>query len=194
MEFLSFTHIILIPLFFVPGFIYMKARRCFIADDKTNFSKDLYEAIGYSFINALIIFYPIFLISNSIFSYFSLLNYALLFFAIILSPIIGAYLSYKFSSSKWYRNHFIEPNKSTWDNFFSMRESYWVIITLKNGEKIAGKYGVNSFASTYPLPEEIYIEDVWKLNESNNKFQHKIDMNKGVLITKDEISYINFYK
>ena len=94
---------------------------------------------------------------------------------------------------KWYKNHFIEPTKSTWDKLFSKREAYWVIITLKSGEKIAGKYGPNSFTSTYPLPEEIYIENVWELNEKKDKFSDKVDGNLGVLITKDEISYINFY-
>jgi len=193
MDFLTIDKLILFTVFFIPGFIYLKSYRLFIAETRTDFSKDLYEAIGISFINAILFAYPIYIINNSNF----IENYTFLYFLIVgliilIAPILWAFLYYHFSKKKWFAKFLISPTKSAWDQFFSQRESYWVIVTLKNGGKIGGKYGMNSFTSTYPLPEELYIEDVWEINK-NNGFVKSIDQNEGVLITTNEISLIEFY-
>jgi hypothetical protein len=75
---------------------------------------------------------------------------------------------------------------------FSRRESYYVIVTLKNGKRIGGKYGLNSYSSTYPNPEGIYLEEVWKLNDEYG-FDEIVDQTEGILITENEISTIEFY-
>mgnify|MGYP001243158112 FL=1 len=62
MEAITFDKILILTIFFVPGFVYLKAYRLFIAESRTDFSKDLYEAIGFSFLNALIFAYPLYLI------------------------------------------------------------------------------------------------------------------------------------
>ena len=66
MENLTFENILLFALFFVPGFIYLKAYRLLLPEVKTDFSKDFYEAIGLSFINALVFSYPIYYIHKII--------------------------------------------------------------------------------------------------------------------------------
>jgi len=42
MDSISIDKIFLLCMFFVPGFVYLKAYRLFIAETKTDFSKDLY--------------------------------------------------------------------------------------------------------------------------------------------------------
>lgn len=96
------------------------------------------------------------------------------------------------SKRKWFLKFLINPTKSAWDSFFSRRESYYVIVTLKNGKCIGGKYGLKSYSSTYPNPEGIYLEEVWKLNEKNG-FDEIVDQTAGILITENEISTIEFY-
>ena len=66
------------------------------------------------------------------------------------------------------------------------------MISLKNGKKIAGVYGNNSFASAYPREQEIYIEEVWHLSEDGKNFVSKVDRTGGVLILGDEISSVEF--
>jgi hypothetical protein len=36
---------------------------------------------------------------------------------------------------------------------------------LKDGNKIAGTYGENSFTSSYPSEEQIFLEETWVLNK-----------------------------
>ena len=52
-----------------------------------------------------------------------------------------------------------------WDYVFSRRQAYWVIVHLRDGRKIGGRFDRKSFASSYPADEQIYIEEVWRLDE-----------------------------
>jgi hypothetical protein len=193
MEILKIENIVILTVFFVPGFIYLKAYRLFIAETNTDFSKDLYEAIGFSFLNAIVFAYPIFLIHKiKLIENHSLLYFLILLLIVILAPLIVAYIFSIISRKKWFGKFMINPTKSAWDSFFSKRESYYVIVTLKNGKKIGGKYGINSFSSTFPNPKEIYLEEQWQLNE-NNGFDKKEPQTEGILITENEISTIEFY-
>mgnify|MGYP006148537501 FL=1 len=190
---ITIENILLLTTFFVPGFIYLKSYRLFIADTKTDFSKDFYEAIGISIINLILFSYPLYLINLKSFIENYPFSYFLIFGGIILiAPILWAFVFYIMSTKKWFSKFLINPTKSSWDLFFSKRESYYVIVTLKNGNQIGGKYGVSSFSSTFPNPKEIYIEEVWNLNKKG-RFKNKQEQTAGILITENEISTIEFY-
>jgi len=193
MEILNIENLVVLTIFFVPGFVYLKAYRLFIAETRTDFSKDLYEAIGFSFLNAILFSYPIYLIHYvNLIGNYPFLYFLSLAFMIIVSPILFALIFQKISKKKWFGRFMINPTKSAWDSFFSKRESYFVIVTLKNGRKIGGKYGKNSFSSTYPNPKELYLEELWELNKKNG-FKKIEAQTEGILITEQEISTIEFY-
>jgi hypothetical protein len=80
-----------------------------------------------------------------------------------------------------------------WDDVFNQRKSYWVIIHLKDGRKIGGKYGKLSRASAFPNNRQIYLEKLWELGE-NNEFSKKIERSKGALFFEDDISIIEFFE
>ena len=193
MENFTIDKIILLAVFFVPGFIYLKAYRLFFAEVRTDFSKDFYEAIGFSFLNGVVFSYPLYLINNSDFiSNYTFWYFFILLFIVLIAPFLFAKLFHIISKHNWFNRFMINPNKSAWDSFFSKRESYYVIVTLKNGRKIGGKYGLNSVSSSYPSPKEIYLEEVWKLKD-NNTFDIRVKQTEGILISESEISTIEFY-
>jgi len=55
------------------------------------------------------------------------------------------------------------------------------------------KFDTNSFASSYPAEEQIYIEEVWDLDEKG-KFIKPIERSKGIIISEKEISSVEFFK
>jgi hypothetical protein len=186
--------IILLAIFFVPGFVYLKAYRLFFAESKTDFSKDLYEAIGFSFIIAILFAYPLLIINQKEFINNNPLIYSLaMIFVVVVIPILGAKIYHIIVNEKWFNKKMVNPIKSPWDSFFSRRECFWVIVTLKNGRKIGGKYSIGSYASTFPNPKEIYLKEVWKLNERNGFVKIK-NNSEGIIITENEISTIEFLK
>lgn len=190
---LTVENIVLLVTFFIPGFIYLKSYRLFVPDTKNDFSKEWYEALGISIINFILFSYPIFKLNKSDFLGHYPFTYFLLFgLMIIIAPILWAFIFYKITCKKWFSRFLINPTKSAWDSFFSQRESYYVIVTLKNGRKIGGKYGMKSYSSVFPQKNDIYIEELWKLNKKDG-FKYKIEQTQGILITEGEISTIEFY-
>ena len=67
-----------------------------------------------------------------------------------------------------------------------------MLIHLKNEKLIGGLYYSKSFASSYPEKQDLYIEEVWKIND-NGEFQERIKGTKGILINYEIIEYIEFF-
>jgi len=194
MDILSIDKLILFLFFFVPGFISLKFYEMLFAGEKIDFSKSLYEAIGISCINFAIFFGIIFHINKPDFlSAHPFLYYFITLFIIFITPLILTFILSKILKSKLFGKFFVSPEKVPWDCHFSKREAYWVIITLKDGRKIGGKFGLNSRASASPKPKEIYVEDIWKLDD-NCKFIESLKRNQGILISENNILTIEFFK
>lgn len=62
-------------------------------------------------------------------------------------------------------------------------------VTLKNEKEIGGVYSEKSFVSSSPAAEQIYIEEVWLLNDDRG-FDRPIEQSSGVIILGDEISTV----
>jgi len=179
--------------FFMPGFISIKVYELIVATKKHNFSDSVLEAIGYSVLNfailSLLIFYisqPSFNQNNPIIFYFCII---LIFF---IFPSIWPLLFVWISKFKILKKYILSPINMPWDEVFSKREALWVIIHLKDGRKIGGKYGTSSRASAFPNQRQIYLEKLWELK--NNVFVKKIDRSDGAIFFEDEISIIEFFK
>lgn len=57
---------------------------------------------------------------------------------------------------------------------------------------IGGRFDAGSFASTYPVDQDIYIGQVWKLDEDGH-FLELIPDSAGTLIDNSEIEYLEFF-
>ena len=92
--------------------------------------------------------------------------------------------------SKLFQKNAPHPTHKPWDYVFSQtNKSYWVKVTLKNGTILAGKYSENSFTSSSPAEEQIYLEETWLLNEKGG-FDRPKKQTAGIIILSAEISYI----
>ena len=67
-----------------------------------------------------------------------------------------------------------------------------MLIHLNNGRMIGGLYGTDSFASSYPEKEDIYLQEIWKIDTEGN-FIEKITGSKGLLINHDVIEYVELF-
>ena len=112
---------------------------------------------------------------------------------IIIFPILWSVLFAKLPNYKFINQYIRHPSPKPWDVLFSKREPYWVIVHLKNGKKIGGLYDVNSLSSSDPAEEQIYLEEVWKLDD-NGGFDKRVDRTKGMIILDEEISCIELFE
>jgi hypothetical protein len=179
-------------VFFVPGFVSIKVHDLLIASEKRDFSKSILEALAFSSINIALLSGLIFLL----FHYKAYESHPLIFSGLVLLiifffPALWTWIYVKIISSSWLTKHIVHPIKRPWDWFFNKRESCWVIVTLKDGRKIGGVFSDKSYASSFPLPEQIYLETIWNLNQ-DGRFVAPVERSKGVIILNDGISTVEF--
>lgn len=192
MNLLTSSNIPLFILVFLPGFLSVKIHRLLVADEKYDFTKNLFEIVGYSLINFILFSWLIWInISYKWLNNYPFFFYLSIFIILILGPLAWPLLLNKILKSSFIKGHIISSSKSAWDFIFNKRTGAWIIVHLKDGRKVGGKFGKNSFASPYPCKETIYIEELWKLED--NKFVKAIPRTNGLLIISDDIFAVEFF-
>lgn len=98
----------------------------------------------------------------------------------------------KVVATRKFQRIIINPIPRAWDYFFGLGQDRFMLIHLKDGSLVGGVYHVKSFASSYPAPEDIYLQEVWRVDEQG-AFIEKIPQSIGMLVTRDLIEYIEMY-
>lgn len=179
--------------FVIPGFISIKAFELLYPAEIKDGSKQIVDAVTYSCINYALLLLPIYCVESSdLYKVHPSLYVMFYVFVLFVTPIIWAFIWKKLRESQTFQNNVPHPTPKPWDFVFSQRKSYWVIVTLKDNVKIAGKYGLKSFTSHAPANEQIFLEESWELN-SDGRFEKAHDLSEGVIILSSEISYIEFF-
>ena len=111
----------------------------------------------------------------------------------VVVPACWPFAFLKLSSWRPIARHLVHPIRKPWDYVFGKREPFWVIVHLHNGQRIGGRFDVQSFASSDPADEQIYLEAVWVLDEQG-RFLRPVERSRGIIIMKDEIRAVEFFE
>ncbi|ENV3745351.1 MAG TPA: hypothetical protein DEF87_16855 [Enterobacter asburiae] len=180
--------------FVIPGFLSMKLYSVLHPNVQLDTSKTVIEVVTYSCINYAIWLIPIYLFEKSQYGATHLITYMLFYLCVLfVSPIILTLLFVWMRSWKWLCNLLPHPTGRAWDYYFGLRMSSWVIVTLKDGNKIAGKYSADSFSSSSPNPEQLYLEENWVIN-ADGGFERARTDTLGILILSKDIEHIEFFR
>jgi hypothetical protein len=68
-----------------------------------------------------------------------------------------------------------------------------MLIHLKNGNLVAGYWGPGSYASAFPEQGDLYVSAVYK-GDPSGRIGDPISSTKGLLIARDQYTYIEFFK
>lgn len=187
------SKLILFIAFVVPGFVSLKCYEVLCSKPQKDASSQLIDAITYSCVNYAILFYFIFLVEESALRINNIYLYTAFYtFVLLVAPIIWASVFRFARSHQFLQKYLPHPISKPWDYVFSKRKEYWVIVTMKNGNKYAGYYGPQSFSSSTPATEQIYLEQCWKLNEKG-AFERSRQNTAGILIASQEIETLEFF-
>ncbi len=180
-------------IFFMPGFISLKVFDSFVPNERRDFTKSIIEVIAYSTFN-LILLFPIVNIINRGNFYLNhpFWFYIFLIFVFIVMPTVWPCIYWRIINSKIISSRIVNPILKPWDLKFGDGEPAWVIVHLTDGRLIGGLYQEKSFVSSYPAEEQIYLEQVWKLDK-DGKFIAAVARSKGIIILKSEIAAVEFY-
>ncbi len=192
MEILATEKINLFFLFVIPGFISMKIWSLLVPSETRKLSNYLLEAVSYSCINFTILIMLTAVKPEFQTAHPTLFKFFVFLFLFVL-PVVWPIIILLLLRSHLLRGLVIHPTPKSWDYFFGTGLPCYVIVHLKNNRLIGGLYGTNSFASSLPFKEEIYLEEVWRVNEKG-EFLEKIENTKGMWIDKDFFDYLEFFE
>jgi Family of unknown function (DUF6338) len=80
---------------------------------------------------------------------------------------------------------------TAWDWKFSRVQPSWILVTLKDDTKFHGLFGANSFAASDSTQHDLYIEQLYDIDEKNTWILKK--PGKGAFIASNEIRSIEFW-
>lgn len=186
--------LLLFVAFAIPGFISLKTYELLLPSPFPRESgKQLIDAIAYSCINYAVLIFPIILVEGSDIRATHPIGYAAFYvFVLLAAPAILAFLYKTIRTSRILKGKLPHPTAKPWDFVFRLGKPFWIIVTLQNGKRIAGRYDTSSFASSAPAPEQLYLEEAWVLNEAGG-FERKRTDTAGIMILAPDIETIEFF-
>lgn len=185
--------LLLFVAFVVPGFVSLKTYQVLFHSAARDTSSQLIDAVAYSCLNYALLIGPILGIEDSGIKVTSPnLYHAFYFFVFFVMPVALVCLLMKLRSSKFFLQTLPHPIGKPWDYVFAQRKPYWVIVTLKGGKKIGGRYDGASFSSSIPYPEQIYLQENWELN-SDGGFERPRVETAGIIILATDIETVELF-
>ena len=118
---------------------------------------------------------------------------------IFVSPIILGLVSAALQQKEWIGRFLrrlgfrtVHPIPAAWDYYFSREQPGWVLVTLKNGSRVYGFFGEESFAGDDPTQRDLYLEMTCRLLPNGD--WAPVEDTGGVLINSDQIATLEFRK
>jgi hypothetical protein len=116
---------------------------------------------------------------------------------LLLTPVVIGLVLVKAIDTNWgrrFRHAFgiVHPVPKAWDYFFRQGTPCWIVATLKDGRIVAGLYGPNSFASSFPSEEDLYLEKLCKLSPQG-KIEGVADFSIGGIIRMENVQLLELF-
>lgn len=185
---------VLFLVFVVPGFVAMKTHDLLVPVATRDWSKVLVEVVSYSMLNLALLFPLLHFLNSGAFSSRRPLLYGLgMVFILAVFPSGLAIAARFLREVRWLRRFILHPSPTGWDFFFTRRQVGWVLLHFKDGKKMGGYFGEQSLASAYPSPQDIYLEQVWRV-DGDGKFRDKVPQTAGTVVRFEECSAIEFFE
>lgn len=180
--------------FVVPGCISLKTYSLIFLRVNKDGVQQIVDAITYSCINYALLALPIYWVERCNLKENHLGLYVSFYVcSIILMSAVWIFLLKQLRKTQIAQRYLPHPTSRPWDFVFSKRKHYWLTVTLKNGDKFGGLFGSNSFVTSTPEPEQIYLEQVWHLNKHMG-FDAPKKATAGILFAGSDYQTIEFFE
>lgn len=174
----------------LPGLIAIQVYNLCSPPQKKELTSQILEAVSYSIINMVIWWSWIAQLYKSKIE--DIPFYAPLVIC-LLSPIVLAYSWYWLRTGWLHRLLRLDhPTPKGWDYFIRRHHHFWVLFHLKNGKRFGGYFGDNSYSSTFPHDPELYVEQVWRVDE-RGEFIEMVDRTIGSVVRQSDCELIEFF-
>lgn len=182
----------LLFLLVVPGFVALRLYDLLVPSVRRNWSEALVEVVSVGTINLVVVGQLLEPFMNQG-GWRAKVAWAILLFG---SPLLLALLTIAARGSELVQRWLPHPVELSWDKFFAPgaageRRRAFVACRLKDGGMVGGFFGSDSFASSAPGAQELYLEEAWKMDE-NGDFLERVAGTQGLHVRRDDCWLIEF--
>jgi hypothetical protein len=178
---------------FLPGFLSLKLHRL-LDRRSTTAAEALIDVVGFSLLNALVFAWPIYLNSQYLAErhpeWVPILGNAVL--SCVIGPILWPVMMRLVQRFALRGGLLLGEQKTAFDAYFSTDNPCWVIVHLRDGERIGGYFGGDSFASAHPHPGDLYLEELWNL-DADGHFREPVLNSKGAIFHRSDYIWLEFF-
>ena len=164
---LSIEYLILFAVFVMPGAVSMYCYGLIFPMSSRDLKDKVLEAIVFSLLNFIMLFGVIrFLFDSAFIVANPVAAWVLAVLSLVIVPAIWPWLLR--GCLRWLeqRKWIIVQAKTAWDDFFQSHSSgCWMIVDLADDKRVGGRFGSRSFASAWPEPGHLFIEELWDVND-----------------------------
>jgi hypothetical protein len=86
----------------------------------------------------------------------------------------------------------VDPAPTSWDFVFTGGGPYFVRAKLRDGERVGGYFGDGSSASSYPEPQDLYLEEAWRLRDDGS-FVEPLPSSRGLLLRHGDVEILELF-
>lgn len=179
---------------FLPGFISLKLHQ-FIERRDPTVTEALIDVIGFSLLNALVLWWPIYIATTHLTlprpDYGPALQNAV--WICLVGPVAWPIL---FQIAKRFAlkgGWLVGTERSAFDFAFRGKQTLWVIVHMKDGRLVGGYFGLNSYATVEKDSGHLYLEELWKLGDEG-QFVSPIAGSMGAIFRPDDYDWIEVFR
>jgi hypothetical protein len=193
----SVDSILVAVAFIMPGFIAGRVLSSAHSSSETSEGRLVLGAITLSCLNYAVLS-PLLVLTWTQKWYHHPFGLALLaFFTLFMAPVLIALAIVKVIDTNWGKRVRVafgiaHPVSKAWDAFFRRGIPCWVLATLKGGRVIAGFYGGNSFASSFPAQEDLYLEKICRLS-AEGEIEGVAEFSRGGIIRMENVESLELF-
>jgi hypothetical protein len=192
---LTFDKLIFFVFAVAPGFIAIQVYSLKCPTARKDLGNSLVEVITYSLINLALWIWWVQSLIRRPFDQINKFELTAAFMIVcVVSPAALSLLCYYLRTRLLHHKLGLDhPIPRGWDYFIRNHSEFWVLFHLKGGKLLGGYFGSRSFAATFPHDQEIYVEEIWRVDE-RGEFVEAVENTLGGVIRISECERVEFLR
>jgi hypothetical protein len=177
----------------LPGFVAIRAYEMRAPPEKRDFPTLLLDSVAYSLLNLIAWAWAVKPLNEDNFPLEHPILYAMASAGmLVIFPAVVGYFFYDLRAG-WLHSKlkFDHPTRTGWDWFFGRGKHCYILFHLKEKKLLGGYYGEKSFVSAAPQPPEVYVEEVWRVDD-RGEFIEKVEGTMGCVIRLADCERVEF--